>query len=498
MKILSDTDSERGLLAALIQGGSMSYNEIVIFDISDNTFNLDSHKVIFKCLDKIFKSHDNVTPDVPLIYSASADLGLKHHFQKDEEICYLKAIMDLQTKSENLTNYARKIKKLEIARNAVTRSESTLNELREVTGDESIGDIFGIMERNVIDCASLFSFEDMGSSAIGEGIQDYFSALENNPIDHIGVSTGFPVYDEAIGGGLRKASVNVICARAKIGKSTLCLNMGKHIASLGIPVIYLDTELIKEDSWNRLVACISEVNLEDVETGKYVKFTATKDKVRSAISEVEKLPIEYVSIAGQPLETQLAFIKRWIITKVGLNKNGTAKDCVIIYDYLKIMDQEAIKQVAEYQAIGFLMSSLINFAKKYMIPVLAMIQTNREGINKEDASVISLSDRILWFCSSMALFKRKTSEEMDQDGWEHGNRKLKILEARHGPGMHEMDYINCNFNGSIAKIKEGKTKFEIEKIKKSKDAMNSLDLGEGDVNPDDESPYLDKTIEFES
>ena len=64
-------------------------------------------------------------------------------------------------------------------------------------------------------------------------------------------------------------------------------------------------------------------------------------------------------------------------------------------------------------------------------------------------------------CSNFTIFKRKTDEEIAEDGPINGNRKLVPLIARHGGGLDDNDYINCNMKGWCAKITEGKTRLEL-------------------------------------
>ena len=155
-------------------------------------------------------------------------------------------------------------------------------------------------------------------------------------------------------------------------------------------------------------------------------------------------------------------MRRWIVKEVGLNDDGTAKDCVIIYDYLKLMDSSGISQdMKEYQVLGFMMTALHNFAIQYKVPILSFIQLNRDGITKESTDTASGSDRIIWLCSNFTIFKRKSDEEIAEDGQDAGNRKLVPLISRHGGGLDDNDYINCNMKGWCAKITEGKTRLEV-------------------------------------
>ena len=166
-------------------------------------------------------------------------------------------------------------------------------------------------------------------------------------------------------------------------------------------------------------------------------------------------------------------MRRWLVKEVGLNNDGTAKECVIFYDYLKLMDAAGMSQdMKEYQVLGFMMTSLHNFAVRYKVPIVTFIQLNRDGITKESTDTASGSDRIIWLCSNFSIFKRKSDEEMAEDGPNSGNRKLVPLISRHGGGLDDNDYINCHMKGWCAKITEGKTKLEINNsTSKTKDGF---------------------------
>jgi hypothetical protein len=91
------------------------------------------------------------------------------------------------------------------------------------------------------------------------------------------------------------------------------------------------------------------------------------------------------------------------------------------------------------------------------------VQLNRDGITKESTDVVSGSDRLIWLCTSFSIFKKKSDEELAEDGPEAGNRKLVPIVARHGPGLDDGDYINMGMQGEVAKISENKTRNELKK-----------------------------------
>lgn len=459
--ILSDPAAERAILAGIFAYGEECYLDVADI-VNESSFTIDSNIIIFRCFKTILDRDSKTKLDIATIFSTASELGLTNQLSKKEETQHLKAIIDFPVGIENVRKFAAKIKKLEIARSLRKNLEIAQDKILETTGNEPVSSIIGIAEDSIFSFASSLSDSNENPIAIGSNIDDYINNLIENPIDQIGISTGFPIYDQAIGGGLRKGTVNVIAARPKVGKTLLSDNMGLHIAKGGIPVLNMDTEMSTNDHINRVLAMLTETEINLIETGKFSASPDKKNKIQKAAEFLKKIKLYYKIIAGTPFEDQLSIMRRWIVKEVGLNSDGTAKDCVIFYDYLKLMDSAGISQdMKEYQVLGFMMSSLHNFSVKYKVPIVAFVQLNRDGITKESTDTASGSDRIIWLCSNFTIFKRKSDEEIAEDGPTNGNRKLLPLVSRHGGGLDDNDYINCNMKGWCAKVTEGKTRLEI-------------------------------------
>lgn len=459
--ILSDPSAERAVLSGICKYGDEVYLDIADL-LQETSFTIDSNSIIYKCVKAICEKNDTKAIDIASIYSIAQDIGVAHVLARKEETQHLKAILDFPVNKENIPKFAAKIRKLQIARLLHEQLENAKEKLLSVTGSEPVSNIISIAEDTVFDFTSLISDTENNPVCLGAGLDDYIQSILDNPVDQIGIPTGFPVYDQAIGGGLRKSTVNVIAARPKTGKTLLVDNMGYHIAKLGIPVLNLDTEMTKEDHINRLLAMITEIEINQIETGKFADTQDKKAKIDKAIQELQNIKIYYKSIAGKPFEEQLSLMRRWLVKDVGLEDDGTAKPCVIFYDYLKLMDSQGMSQdLKEYQVLGFMMTSLHNFATRYKVPIMAFVQLNRDGITKESTDTASGSDRIIWLCSNFTIFKRKSDEEISEDGPTEGNRKLVPVISRHGGGLDDNDYINCHMKGWCAKITEGRTKLEI-------------------------------------
>lgn len=480
--ILSDAPAERAVLAAICRYGSEAY-----YDVSDivdeQSFTIDSNSMLYACVKHVMERDDNAQIDLPTILSGAQEIGLQDFVSDRHEVQHLSAIMKFPVALKNARQFAAKIRKLQIARLMHDQLETTKERYLEVKGDESIAHILGIAEESIFDFSGLLNDTQDAPQKVFSDMGERLDELSENPIDQVGIPTGFDRYDFAIGGGLRRGTVNVIGARPKTGKTLFAENAGIHMAKeLGIPVLNLDTEMMRQDHQDRGIAMLTEVPITEIETGQFSQSVYKDKKLRDMAKSVKDIPYYHKSIGGKPLEDQLSIMRRWLAKEVGLNHQGKANDCVIVYDYLKIMDSAEIKgDMKEYQALGFLMTSLHNFAIRYEVPILAFIQLNRDGITKESTDTASGSDRIVWLCSNFTIYKRKSDEEIAKDGPENGNRKLVPLISRHGEGLEDRDYINVNMIGKYGKLVEGKTAFELEDGVDAIDSQDETDDGDDDI-----------------
>jgi replicative DNA helicase len=469
--MLQDVGMERAALACMCQYGADAY-----FDVGDilspNTFTVDSNQIIFKCIKSIYDEDAETKLDPVLIYGKAKSLGVGEYFNQKVERDHLKALFSLPVDSSNAGKYAGKIRRLEIARLGHSQVQDIQQTLEKLTGDEPVDAILNIIEQPIFDFTTLLNTGSNNEpTLLGEGARDWWENIKANPRDIIGVSSGYGLFDHYIGGGFRRGTVNLIGARTKVGKSLLSVNIGYHVAkNVGIPVLYLDTEMGKKDNWPRVLARTSKVTIDDIETGKAVKDKAAARRVDVAIDELEKLGFSYMSIAGRPFEEIVGIMRRWIMKKVGYDTNGKIKDCLIIFDYVKLMSDAGLgPSMQEYQKLGFIMTGLHNFMARYDVPCLAFAQLNRDGITKESTDAVSGSDRLIWLCTNFSIYKYKSDEEIAEDGIENGNRKLVVVVARHGKGMEEKDYINMFMRGEYGEIVEGKTKRGLGNKKAAKD-----------------------------
>ena len=481
MTSLIDIGAERAVLSGLFTYGLEAYVDVSDF-ITYSTFGNISNQVIYKCIEKVFQT--NTVLDVPSLLSAAEQLGLYSAISSEQELEYINLLNKFPVAKENLLNFAIQIKKFELARNIKTIANQVSTEIENIKGDESVDEIVSIIEKPVVEFIKDDSLSKKPQS-ISENIDEYIDFIIENRCDQIGIPTGFPRYDAAIGGGLRRKCVDVISARPKMGKSAIADNVAINVSLKKIPVLLLDTEMSKEDHINRIIASITKIDINDVSTGKFSEDPEKIEKVRDAVKKIKEASYTYASVAGAPFENIVNTIKRWILHEVGTDENGRTKECLVIFDYLKLMSSSSMSNnLQEYQILGFQITALHNLAVKYDFPCLLFTQLNRQGIDRESTDTVSGSDRIVWLCTSFSIFKDKSPEELAEDGPNGGNRKLVPVVARHGPAMANGNYINLKLDGQFCKIKELHTRDEF--LASSRSSDNGLEGADLPFDPDDD------------
>lgn len=461
-EILNDIAAERAVLAGLCQYGIEVYAELEF--LSSEHFYDTSNQILFQCIKACFDADLNI--ELSSIWSKSIELGFDEMINNDTEISYIRSLFNFPIHKNNVFIYAAKLAKIKLIKDAKFTLGKSLVEIDVLNGNEEISDILSAIENPIQSLiSSVYNTSHNKPIKIGENIEEYIQTLIDNPSSIAGVSSGFPMFDQALGGGLRRKCFDVVGARTGVGKSMFADAVALHNASKGIPVLMLDTEMDSEDHQNRLLANLSSVPSQIIATGSFRDDPKQEQAVKLAGKKIKNIPYSYINVSGRKFDYILAIMKQWIYQEVGFNTDGTMKDCLIIYDYLKMMDDSDIqKSMQEYQILGFQATQLHNFCVKYDVPCLTFIQLNRDGVSKETTEVAAGSDRIMWLCTSFSILKEKSAEEQADDRQKLKyafNRKLIPVKTRHGGGLSNGDYVNIKMQGEFGRMIPGPTRNQL-------------------------------------
>lgn len=435
----ADTD-ENILLSSIITGGNECYNEIIDI-LNESIFNNYTNRKIFNICKALHDESKQINPASVLSMCAETNISVDHII--NTPTLNVDQIKDLGLRIQNA--FLKKHTMLEYRKLIDDIDQLSATEI----GTKLLASIESIHSA-IISKLSGISSDIINLKDVTASLVEYWAT---NPSENVGLPTPWPKFNESIGGGMR-TGVTLIGARSGVGKTSIAVMVANFLATLNIPVLLLDTEMEYKDIIPRVLANLSEISIRDIETGVFANSDFDKRLVSDAVEVLENSKFYYKTIAGKSFDEILSIVRKWIYTEVGTTPTGKANQCLVIYDYFKIMDSAEISDMQEYQAMGFQISKLTDFCKKFDLPCLSFVQLNRDGVAKEGTDVIAQSDRLLWLCNSFSIFKSKSKDELDAESYENGNRKLITLKSRYGGEHSPGEHIPMHYHGATCTLKE--------------------------------------------
>ena len=320
---------------------------------------------------------------------------------------------------------------------------------------------------------SLFQLNDYVNSGLGKITDKYIfgadSVLFGEKIDSVwaeieskrnqdgtyGLPFKIPILNDYA--TLAPGDLILVAAKTGVGKSAYFLNEALDKLQRGICVLYIDTEIDDAVFLKRAIANLSGVEYKRVENGVYSD--AEPNKIHRALEFLKhsKMIHEYVPEDFNKSQIEQLCRKWQIQENLGL----------VIYDYMKPDDKLSAAELANQMGkkCDFFKNTI---AGKLNLPVIAGAQIN----NYTDK--IADSDKLSRYASTVMTLRRKTNEEVNNDGLSCGNYCFEIGKNRNGMSTPEGEYIDCMFDGARQRIEQAEqhepcqTPFDEQEKKKKK------------------------------
>lgn len=447
---LKDSVAERTVLSSIIHYGDKIFYDIDTL-LGPDDFSLNYNSIIYHSIRSLITQEKASKIDTGsiLLYISGNKIKYDKDFQE-----YLSLLGQSNPSKESALISAKRIKKFAICRKAIFRLQDAIENVRSINGTEKIHEILKLVEDPIFELAKEISVSN-DCVDFREYVDSFLEYVRDNKGKSLGIQTGFQLFDEAIGGGLRKPGIHVVGGRAKSGKSFMCIQVAENIASQDIPILYLDTELTDEIVMARRLGIVCDLPYGEIENGSVFDSHMNSDKITNSMPLLKNRPFYYQNISGKHQREILSGVRKWIMTNVGFDENGNTNPCVVILDYIKMMDLSHAANFSEWQYLAQMMTDIHNFCIELNIPMFATVQLNRDGITREDQGVVAGSDGIVKLCSSLSILKRKTEEDFADDPAINGDRKIVTVASRFGPGHLDGEYINIKTNLAHGRMWEG-------------------------------------------
>ena len=271
-------------------------------------------------------------------------------------------------------------------------------------------------------------------AAFGEKIDDLWEEIKSkrNEDGSYGIPSIFPSVSKYL--NYEKTELVIVKARLKMGKSSVLMCELWDKVRAGIPSAYIDTEMSDRIFFERSLACLTGIKVRDIKIGNYSH--EEELKIKDAMDWIKKQNFTHIYVPTHTME-EIYEIHKSLKYSQGLEFS--------VYDYIK---SDLTSTSDNYNNLGSMVTYLKNdICGSLNIAMLAAAQLNRENM-------VADSDKIERYVSASMLWRKKTAEEIDRDGYECGNYALTIDVNRLGEPMGEDEYIDIKADFDRMNIRE--------------------------------------------
>lgn len=252
---------------------------------------------------------------------------------------------------------------------------------------------------------------------------------------YAGIPFPFPTLNEYV--TMERGELVIFAAKAKTGKSMMLLNVAMDLLKKDYSVLYIDSELNSRLFTARVLSNLTGIEFKRLTAGTYSE--EESQRIDAAISYIKSRKFTHLYVPMFDQQTMYTAIKKVYHTQ-GID--------VLIIDYFKGTNDESAWDA--YAELGKTVDMIKNQVAGAMnICAVGAAQATESG-------KIADSQKIGRNASSIAIIEDKTPEEIEQDGEECGNKKLRVILNRNGMQHAAGEYIDFDFQGNFCRYREAK------------------------------------------
>lgn len=363
-------DAERSVIGSLLLGGQEAFDELneeLRPELRAEEFYADSHRRIFGAALRCWQS----STSVDAITVAEALEGRKE-LEEIGGAPYLAECMAAVPHAAHVVHHATIVREKFQARRVLEICTRGIRDANDAHDGLDVRDVIGRIESGLHGLLDA----DAGSSVVEvhEALLELMSATEEQSR---ATPTGWPGLDDLLRGGLQPGRLYILAARTSVGKTAFAVNMARHVARKGEPVLFVSLEQSRNEIIERLLASMSGVDSERVlgllndASGE----SADRQTVIECANRLAELPLTFDDASSRSV-AQIASVARVRKRRKGLG--------LLIVDYLTLVTPDD-RRVQREQQVAAISRSMKVLAKDLEIPVVCLAQLNRsiEGREKK-------------------------------------------------------------------------------------------------------------------
>lgn len=426
--------------------GSLMLEKDAIIKIADivrvGDFYKDVHNTIYGTMLELYEQREPLD-----VLSISNKLDEKKQLEKIGGSAYLASLVTAVPSASHITHYAKVVQKKALLRRLIIAASEILE--AGYNEGEDIDKILDEAEQKLFSVSQKYIKQDfVPIRSILEAAFNRIDELHRDGSKFRGIPTGFPDLDNILA-GLQKSDLVILAARPSIGKTSLALDIARHIAVReNVAVGMFSLEMSSDQLVDRMLAAEANVDLWRLRTGRLKDSGDNNDfqRIGDAMGVLSEARLFIDDTASANIMEMRTMARRLQAEhKLGL----------IIIDYLQLMEGRGGGD-NRVQEISEISRGLKNLARELNIPIIALSQLSR-AVESRSPQIPKLSDlresgSIEQDADVVLFLYREDREKPDTPN--KGIVKVIIAKHRNGPvgEINTFFQENCASFRSLEKI----------------------------------------------
>ena len=367
-------ESEVSVIGSILIDGNRIHEAMSMLDPDD--FFVTSYRTVFLAMTDLKRKDKQIDA-----LSVADELRNKNQYENVGGLEGISIMEDYIPTSTAIAHHCRKVKSLAIKRKYITTMESVMKNAFDIDDDpskvleETHSAIFRLMNEveNNNKQSDVYTPADMAEL----GYKNAKARFED-PEGLGGYQTGFPLLDSYM---KRLRDVNCIAASTGVGKTGLSLNIAVNLASEKVPVLYINLEMNIDEIITRLLAIMSGVDIDKIDTGNYGDNPEDFKLVGRFAEKLEQSTLYMTDNTPKNINHITSLI----------HKHHSKHDIkVVVVDYIGHIrnDKLAFKENSKRISLGRYNQMLKQVCTTLGIKLIVVAQMNRDGEKEPELSNI--------------------------------------------------------------------------------------------------------------
>lgn len=330
--------------------------------------------------------------------------------------------------------------------------------------------LYGEIEKRVKDSILISLQSNLGTDYFADPKSRLLRIKDNNGQ----VSTGWPLVDDKLYGGVNPGELTIWCAGSGVGKSLFLQNLSVNFSLNGLNVVYITLELSEELCSMRMDSIISGINSREI----FKKLDEVELKVKQVSKKSGSFHIKQMP-QGSTVNDIKAYLKNYEI------QTGKKPDALVV-DYLDLLfpNNKKIDPSNLFIKDKFVTEELRGLLVEYKMIGQTAAQLNRGSVQEQEHNHSHISGGISKIQTADNVISIFGSDAMK----ERGQYQIQFLKTRSSSGVGSK--VNLEFDPSSLKItSEDSARTSIVDLKgtTAEKFTNSLKRTSSNVAPDQTS-----------